>query len=518
MANLPETEDFADGLYQIETSDRVLGGPGGIANKQAEQLGNRTAWLRAAIAKIVDGTTAVGKATQLAAARSLKFKGAVSGSGSYDGTGDTEIALTLVDTGVAAGTYTKVAINVKGLVTGASNPTTLAGYGITDAFTKPETTTAIQQAVSNLVASSPAALDTLKELAVALGNDPNFATTMTNALAGKAGKATTLGGYGITDAILSTPQTGVVGKVADIAKHNIGVYASGTTDSPPSSSGGLFLHMKYPGETLAAFDIFGHVGGGNDIFGFRRVLADGAFLHRTVYHDGNFNPASYMPVSGGSYSPSFSSLRITANTWPINNPGAFVAYGTDGLFTNAFNSVCNRSSGTGGFTWRTVNADNSVTGPTMTYSNDGRLAVPVSLSAPAITGNTTVWDQPSGYAGPYIANCAFVSAAVNSRPKDTALLAPNGWSKNADTGEIKQWIDVVVGDFATVGTVNVTWPFKFPNQILNVKIGFKLPTGTQFGGQAHFNAITMDGATIRLEEWASVVQTGLVLMVEARGN
>ena len=210
MANLPETEDFADGTYQIETSDRVLGGPGGIANKQAEQLGNRTAWLRAAIAKIIDGTTAVGKATQLAAARTLKFKGAVSGSGSYDGTGDTEIALTLVDTGVAAGTYTKVTINVKGLVTGASNPATLAGYGITDAFTRLETTSAIQQAISSLVASSPAALDTLKELADALGNDPNYATTMTNALAGKAAKSTTLGGYGITDAFTKPETTSAI--------------------------------------------------------------------------------------------------------------------------------------------------------------------------------------------------------------------------------------------------------------------------------------------------------------------
>ncbi|MGT3198940.1 prophage tail fiber N-terminal domain-containing protein, partial [Yersinia enterocolitica] len=43
----------------------------------------------------------------------------------------------------------------------------------------------VKQAVSALVDSSPEALDTLNELADALGNDPNFATTMTNALAGK---------------------------------------------------------------------------------------------------------------------------------------------------------------------------------------------------------------------------------------------------------------------------------------------------------------------------------------------
>ncbi len=44
----------------------------------------------------------------------------------------------------------------------------------------------VAEAVAALVAASPAALDTLAELATALGSDPNFATTVTNALAAKA--------------------------------------------------------------------------------------------------------------------------------------------------------------------------------------------------------------------------------------------------------------------------------------------------------------------------------------------
>lgn len=43
----------------------------------------------------------------------------------------------------------------------------------------------VRKLLAALVDSSPEALDTLNELAVALGNDPNFATTVTNALAGK---------------------------------------------------------------------------------------------------------------------------------------------------------------------------------------------------------------------------------------------------------------------------------------------------------------------------------------------
>lgn len=98
--------------------------------------------------------------------------------------------------GVAAGTYRSVQVDKYGRVVAATNPTTVAGYGITDVYTKSETfsraettsaiATAVASAVAGLVDSSPAALDTLKELAMAIGNDPNFATTMVNELAKKA--------------------------------------------------------------------------------------------------------------------------------------------------------------------------------------------------------------------------------------------------------------------------------------------------------------------------------------------
>ena len=60
-------------------------------------------------------------------------------------------------------------------------PTAAAGNNSTQLAN----TAFVQAAIAALVDSSPGALDTLNELAEALGNDPNFATTMTNALAGK---------------------------------------------------------------------------------------------------------------------------------------------------------------------------------------------------------------------------------------------------------------------------------------------------------------------------------------------
>lgn len=46
MANLNETSSWEPGIYQIETTDPVVGGPDGISNLQAKQLANRTTYLK----------------------------------------------------------------------------------------------------------------------------------------------------------------------------------------------------------------------------------------------------------------------------------------------------------------------------------------------------------------------------------------------------------------------------------------------------------------------------------------
>ena len=51
--------------------------------------------------------------------------------------------------------------------------------------TKIATTAYTDTAISNLVDSSPSALNTLNELAAALGDDANFSTTVTNSIATK---------------------------------------------------------------------------------------------------------------------------------------------------------------------------------------------------------------------------------------------------------------------------------------------------------------------------------------------
>jgi hypothetical protein len=63
---------------------------------------------------------------------------------------------------------------------------------------------AATSAVANVINSAPAALDTLNELASALGNDANFSTTITNALAGKAATSHQHAGTDLTSGDIPT--------------------------------------------------------------------------------------------------------------------------------------------------------------------------------------------------------------------------------------------------------------------------------------------------------------------------
>jgi hypothetical protein len=75
-------------------------------------------------------------------------------------------------------TGSKRLLDISANAMAASNSMTYGGLNVA-------TEQYVSTQIANLVSSAPGALDTLNELAAALGDDPNFATTMTNALAGK---------------------------------------------------------------------------------------------------------------------------------------------------------------------------------------------------------------------------------------------------------------------------------------------------------------------------------------------
>jgi hypothetical protein len=88
------------------------------------------------------------------------------------------------------------------------------------------TTAFVGTAVSNLVDSSPSALNTLNELAAALGDDANFSTTVTNSIATKL----PLAGGTLTGAL-------TLGGNLNIGSHDIVTSSNGTIDLDPNGSG-----------------------------------------------------------------------------------------------------------------------------------------------------------------------------------------------------------------------------------------------------------------------------------------
>ena len=88
------------------------------------------------------------------------------------------------------------------------------------------TTAFVKSAIAAMVGSAPAALDTLNELAAALGNDPNFATTMLNALSGKQPLDNTLTNLSGKDVAGLLTYLGL----GEAAKRNVGTGANQIPD------------------------------------------------------------------------------------------------------------------------------------------------------------------------------------------------------------------------------------------------------------------------------------------------
>lgn len=78
MANLPELNEFTTGVYQIETSDPVLGGVDGITNVPLKALVNRSRWLKNQVDALAASIGAViSEADLQAAINALPFKSPV---------------------------------------------------------------------------------------------------------------------------------------------------------------------------------------------------------------------------------------------------------------------------------------------------------------------------------------------------------------------------------------------------------------------------------------------------------
>lgn len=169
------------GLMYKSTYDTTANG---IVDNSEKLEGRTIAQIQADITDTIgasNGIASLDATTKLERAQvptmNVTLEGDVSGNFAVDGSLNTTVNVVVQDN-----SHSHTFSNL------TANPTTLSGYGITDADTSAQVSAKISTAVAALVDSSPATLDTLNELAAALGDDPNFATTTSTVIGTKVTK------------------------------------------------------------------------------------------------------------------------------------------------------------------------------------------------------------------------------------------------------------------------------------------------------------------------------------------
>ncbi len=284
MANLPETPQWEEGIYQIEVSDPVLGGPDGISNRQGKQLASRTLYLKQQVEK-----------------------------------GGSELAKHIA----AADPHTQYAPKASPIFTGTPTAPTPAN---SDNSKKLATTEFVAKALAALAGSAPETLDTLKELADALGNDPNFATTVLNKLAEKLAKDQH--GADIPDPALFVKNLGL----GEGSALPVGVPVPWPSATPPTGwlkcNGAAFSAEEYPelakvyptnklpdlrGEFIRGWD------DGRGVDAGRQLLSSQGDAIRNIegFADGGIG-MSFDAIRGAFYDAGTRSARMPNNTTTID--------------------------------------------------------------------------------------------------------------------------------------------------------------------------------------------------------
>lgn len=399
MANLPETPQWEEGIYQIEVSDPVLGGPDGISNRQGKQLASRTLYLKQQVEK-----------------------------------GGSELAKHIA----AADPHTQYAPKASPTFTGTPTAPTPAN---SDNSKKLATTEFVAKALAALAGSAPETLDTLKELADALGNDPNFATTVLNKLAEKLAKDQH--GADIPDPALFVKNLGLNETLNPSKRVSIGALGTGVFDgSKPAINIG-------DSDSGFVFESDGVIG----VYANSQKIAE---LTNTEF-------------------------KIIGNASLVN--GALLLGG----LTHFLRHTAADDAGFGGNnveigSWNGIGLTCTYDGTTRIYFNTrtGEIGLRGDLKADGNVHSGNAWlDQTGNLQGSSWGNGIGLKGYLDNtfNKKNTATLDTNGWHRDESTGLITQWglIDQANGTY--------NFPRGFPNQCFAV-----LVTNTNAQGSGVDNA------------------------------
>lgn len=275
---LDESAVWADGVRYFEENAVLTGGPDCPDNLPLLDLANRTAWLKVALEQVASGAqpadaTLTALAALVMAADTLIY---ATGPDQFATTGLSAFIRTLLPAADAAtargtlglGSVATLPIDIDGTMAANSDARVASQKAIR---------TYVQAAVAALVNSSPVTLDTLKELADALGDDPNFAVTMATALGNKQP--------------LSTLLTNLAGVVTAADKL---IYSTGANTFATVSLSAFIRTLLPAADQATALGTLGAAGTG---------LAN-------VFSKGQAGTWATLPATTGTVSPDFTASNL----------------------------------------------------------------------------------------------------------------------------------------------------------------------------------------------------------------
>ncbi|MBB2408443.1 prophage tail fiber N-terminal domain-containing protein [Escherichia sp. 14.0985] len=363
----------------------------------------------------------------------------------------------------------------------------------------------VRKLLATLVDSSPEALDTLNELAAALGNDPNFATTIMNALAGKQPLSDVLTAISNleerADNLLCFNQDGNA-SLSPLSEKARSLLAQATVEAMRNE-----LELKSAAVRDIQTDIYDSTEG--------RVALPGAY--------------GYGMTDAGARSVIASDMATVARTAHNLHPGRYYTFSTQTEETTGITEIIWLDNNWGDKTSQTA------TKLVLFFGKDGRILMTVrgdNISAPVTWTNLT----------PQLGNAAQKDAQENIYDRTEGRLAIPGmfgfgkifsssdrtefksgtdflrWVKTAKPGRYTVFADtnVVVPGIQTNGVIEIIWPQ--PKTSPNDEYAYKIIIYYGVNGHIYYNrcAVASDGGYLVGWENLKVDEASLRALIEAR--
>ncbi|ENS0887249.1 prophage tail fiber N-terminal domain-containing protein [Escherichia coli] len=363
----------------------------------------------------------------------------------------------------------------------------------------------VRKLLAALVDSSPEALDTLNELAAALGNDPEFATTIMNALAGKQPLSDVLTAISNleerADNLLCFNQGGNA-SLSPLSEKARSLLAQATVETMRNE-----LELKSAAVKDIQTDLYDSTEG--------RVALPGAF--------------GYGMTDAGARSIIASDMFTVARTAHNVHPGRYYTFSTQTEETTGITEIIWLDNGWGDKTSQTA------TKLVLFFGKDGRILMTVrgdNISAPVTWTNLT----------PQLGNAAQKDAQENIYDRTEGRLAIPGmfgfgkifsssdriefksgtdflrWVKTAKPGRYTVFADtnVVVPGIQTNGVIEIIWPQ--PKTSPNDEYAYKIIIYYGVNGHIYYNrcAVASGGGYLVGWENLKVDEASLIAQIEAR--